>query len=434
MKKIVLGILCILGNNSFGQTKAKYYFNGNANDVGDDKIHGNVSNCKLVKDRWGLDSSAYEFNGKNSYIKISDPNQKLGHYVGQYTVSFWFKPYQILSSKDMTLVDRGDNTGYNYCVNVVNKKIYSQVNTTGSGNYGIKELKGTTILQPNIWYFIEIKLFDGCTKTGDCVCTIFEEKLSLQLNCNIEASYSNGISIHHNSPQFYGVDNKNNNIFIGISKNLDKPFYGIIDDIQFNTNDGDCKDKPTSKDSLIINKTVYKYDCVNTTYDTVKVYAPIFYNDTTRITVYDTVLTPYYYDVPVCRKTVYDTITTYDTVRINQLVKNQDTMFIKWKTGSGIEATAGTGMLSTKDIKVFPNPTMSNITIDCSGMNVNTYVNKVYLRDMSGWIHRSYEGHFYTLDNYKRIEINMSDLVSKVYVLEVIDNFGNKITIPIVKQ
>jgi hypothetical protein len=81
------------------------------------------------------------------------------------------------------------------------------------------------------------------------------------------------------------------------------------------------------------------------------------------------------------------------------------------ENGSGIEATAGTGMLSKQDIKVFPNPTSTNITIDCSGMNVNTYVNIVLLRDINGNIIRSYEGHFYTLDNYKRIEINMSDLL-----------------------
>ena len=61
-------------------------------------------------------------------------------------------------------------------------------------------------------------------------------------------------------------------------------------------------------------------------------------------------------------------------------------------------------------------------------------MNIVLLRDINGNIIRSYEGHFYTLDNYKRIEINMSDLLSKVYVLEVIDNFGNRMNIPIIKQ
>jgi hypothetical protein len=429
MKKILVVIgLGIVTHNVFSQ--AKYFFNGNANDVGGNKLHGIVNNCKLVKDRWGIDSSAYEFNGTNSYIKIDDPNQKLGHVTSSYTVSFWFKPYQVLSSKDMTIIDRGNNIGFNSNITIESKKVYSKVNT----NRGIQELKSTTILQPNQWYFIKLKLFTGCTKTGNCVCKLYEEQFSLQVNCNIEKYYSDGISIHHNSPQWYNLDNKDYDVYIGISKDLDKPFYGIIDDIQFNVNDVDCKDKPTSKDSLIINKTVYKYNCINTTYDTVKVYTPIFYNDTTRVTVYDTVLTPYYYDVPVCLKTVYDTITTYDTIRINQIVKNKDTMFIKWKTGSGIEATAGVGMLSKQDIKVFPNPTRSNIIIDCSGMNVNTYVNKVYLRDMNGWIYRSYEGHFYTLDNYKKIEINMDDLLSKVYVLEVIDNYGNRVNIPIVKQ
>jgi hypothetical protein len=335
----------------------------------------------------------------------------------------------------MTIIDRGDNINFNYNITIENKKINSKlIRESGTPDYA-KDInkKGSTLLQPNQWYFIQLKLSFNCVKVQSCRCSQVQNVLQLKLNCNDELYHMENQwgPFSSSPPQKYirGLDNKDYDVYIGMSKDLDKPFYGIIDDIQFNVSDVDCKDKPTSEDSLVINKTVYKYKCVNTTYDTVKVYAPIFYNDTTRVTVYDTVSTPYYYDVPVCLKTIYDTVTTYDTIRINQIVKNKDTMFIKWKTGSGIEATAGTGMLSKQDIKVFPNPTRSNIVIDCSGMSVNTYVNKVYLRDMSGWIYKSYENYF-----SKRIEINMSDLLSKVYVLEVIDNFGNKVNVPIVKQ
>jgi hypothetical protein len=433
MKKILVVIgLGIITHNVFSQ--AKYFFNGNAKDVGGNKLHGVVNNCKLVKDRWGIDSSAYEFNGTNSYIKISDVN-KLIAYRSWYatmgkaptpplTISFWFKPYQVMSSKDMVLVERGNDTSLNYSVRIENKKVRV---LRKLGDPISQHTDPTEILNPNQWYFVQVEMGP--------IWGAYRMYQNVQLNCNNKNIWAECNTKHWGILGYVSDIKDETTVYIGCSKDKDKYFYGIIDDVQFTQySSADCKDKPTSEDSLVINKTVYKYKCVNTTYDTVKVYAPIFYNDTTRVTVYDTVLTPYYYDVPVCLKTIYDTVTTYDTIRINQIVKNKDTMFIKWKTGSGIEATAGTGMLSKQDIKVFPNPTSTNITIDCSGMNVNTYVNIVLLRDINGNIIRSYEGHFYTLDNYKRIEINMSDLLSKVYVLEVIDNFGNRMNMTIIKQ
>ena len=44
-------------------------FNGNANDESGRGDHGKVNNCKLVKDRFGKENSAYYFDKNYSYIE-----------------------------------------------------------------------------------------------------------------------------------------------------------------------------------------------------------------------------------------------------------------------------------------------------------------------------------------------------------------------------
>jgi hypothetical protein len=57
---------------------AWYPFNGNANDASGNGHHGIVSNANLVADRFGNPNSAYDFNGKNPFIKVlSNPSLNL---------------------------------------------------------------------------------------------------------------------------------------------------------------------------------------------------------------------------------------------------------------------------------------------------------------------------------------------------------------------
>lgn len=426
MKKLVLIGLSLSISSLFGQTTAKYYFNGNAKDVSGNKIHGDVHNCKLVKDRWGFDSSAYEFNGKNSYIKIDDINQKLGFYKGEYTISFWFKPYQIMSSKDMTLIERGDSNKYNYNITIENKKVNSKINT----NRGIPELKSTTTLQPNQWYFIKIKLSAKCIKESSCVCISFAKKFTLQLNCSEEATNSETMWTTSNAPYWYGYDDKKYDIYIGISRDLDKPFYGIIDDIQFNTDDGDCTDKPTGNDSVILNNIKYKYveQCLEKKiiYDTITTKVPVYYNDTIHVTITDTL--PYYYDCPIF-KTYWDTVTVYDTVKVYLTKQNKDTIFINWKKGSGIEATASLNDITNYNVRIYPNPATTSLNIECDQVTSGSYIKQVMLYTTNGQIVKVYNSSIES-----KIKIDIKDVSSGVYYLTVIDSFNKKHTSIIVKQ
>jgi len=426
MKKLVLVSFGVLVSSLFGQNKAKYYFNGDAKDVGGNKIHGDVYNCKLTKDRWGFDSSAYEFNGKNNYIKIDDINQKLGFYTGDYTVSFWFKPYQVMSSKDMVLIERGDSNNFNFNLTIENKKIYSKASTS----HGVRELKGTTVLQPNQWYFIQLKLNSKCTKISSCVCIWWEEDFSLQLNCNKEDNYKYAQSCHVNNPVRYGRDNKNFDIYIGISKDLDKPFYGVIDDIQFNTGDGDCTDKPTGNDSITINNIKYKYvdQCLEKkiVYDTIITKVPVYYNDTVYTTIVDTL--PFYYDCPVY-KTYWDTVVVYDTVNVYLTKQNKDTIFVNWKKGSGIEATASVSNIKNNSIKIYPNPSTTSINIECDQVTNGSYIKQVMLYTTNGQPIKTYNSNIES-----KINLDIRDLTPGAYYLTIIDSFNKKYTNIIIKQ
>lgn len=69
-------------------------FNGNANDESGNNNHGSVSEASLTFDRFGMDSSAYSFNGENSYIDVLHSSSLDFKY--HFSISIWF----IIGSKD----------------------------------------------------------------------------------------------------------------------------------------------------------------------------------------------------------------------------------------------------------------------------------------------------------------------------------------------
>jgi hypothetical protein len=79
MKQIFLitAIIIILLSNLYAQVNldsglvAYYPFTGNADDLSGNDNHGTVMGVVLTGDRFGSDSSAYEFDGTSSYITVS---------------------------------------------------------------------------------------------------------------------------------------------------------------------------------------------------------------------------------------------------------------------------------------------------------------------------------------------------------------------------
>ncbi|MDD2798227.1 MAG: T9SS type A sorting domain-containing protein [Bacteroidales bacterium] len=65
-------------------------FNGNAKDESGQNNDGTVYGATLTSDRFGIDSSAYSFNGISNYIEMIKNDVPTNFHKG-LTVSFWFK-------------------------------------------------------------------------------------------------------------------------------------------------------------------------------------------------------------------------------------------------------------------------------------------------------------------------------------------------------
>lgn len=71
---------------------AYYSFNGNADDLSGNGNHGTVIGAVLIADRFGIDSSAYEFDGTSSYITI-DSSPTLESPSTELTQAAWINIY-----------------------------------------------------------------------------------------------------------------------------------------------------------------------------------------------------------------------------------------------------------------------------------------------------------------------------------------------------
>ncbi len=103
MKRILLPLLLIITSVCMGQINlnlgliAHYPFNGNANDVSGNNLHGVVNNAVLTSDRFSQPNAAYYFNGTNSFIQLP------------YSPTYNFAPQDSFSISVRVLPDQGNS-------------------------------------------------------------------------------------------------------------------------------------------------------------------------------------------------------------------------------------------------------------------------------------------------------------------------------------
>lgn len=142
-----------------------YPFDGNANDVSGNNIHGNANNVTLTTDRTGAPNSAYYFNGTSSYISL--PFSSLYNFAptDSFSISVWILPDQGFTSwpvealivkspfnSDVTLAQ------WNYGMYLVQYRAMS--------GYHINHIvNGTTLLVDNpCWYNLIVTYKNGMWK------------------------------------------------------------------------------------------------------------------------------------------------------------------------------------------------------------------------------------------------------------------------------
>jgi Concanavalin A-like lectin/glucanases superfamily/Secretion system C-terminal sorting domain len=294
IQKTIFLAIALLGLNAnsnaqftlLDSLKAYYPFNGNANDESGNGNDAVVDGATLTTDRFGNDTSAYEFDGFNDWINT----KKIFDYKYR-TLSVWAKAYDIKGTgPNENIVVSQNSNGLKYgLIKLVfgNSKLYLKAG--GETNFH-------TYLSPidSSWYhFVLIR--DGSQ-------TIY---------------YINNVMIGTNNSGTVGsISYPNDTLIIGMGRRIilgmfNGAFDGKIDDIRIYNR----ALNPREVDMLY-----HEGNCTQFIYDTI---------------------------------TTYDTITFYDTTYITVT----DTLLIDIEVGLAPP-------LDVNTIKVFPNPSLSHITID----------------------------------------------------------------------
>ncbi|MDB4805128.1 immunoglobulin domain-containing protein, partial [bacterium] len=94
---------------------AYYPFNGNANDESGNRNDGEVNGAILMKNRFGTQSNAYDFDGINDFIRVKD-SKDLRLANTDYTIHLWCKLKEARGSwGNPLLFKRGQGTANGWC-------------------------------------------------------------------------------------------------------------------------------------------------------------------------------------------------------------------------------------------------------------------------------------------------------------------------------
>jgi hypothetical protein len=190
-------------------------FNGNANDLSGNGNNGTVNGATLTSDRFGNANSAYNFDGNNNHILVSDNSTLSG--FSDITISLWVNISQFPSASDpfSGLVTKWYGSGN--CGGMTdNYACYLRTNNqfvAGTNQYRNypNMLQSPSNLSTSNWYHLVI--VHNSTTGG-----------SIYINGSLVSTYNtSGALCSSTNPLYFGCDNG-----LGV---INRFFNGKLDDI-----------------------------------------------------------------------------------------------------------------------------------------------------------------------------------------------------------
>ena len=132
---------------------AYYGFNSNANDSSSFKNNATVTGAALVADRFGVERSAYEFNGTSNYITV--PGNTNNDLTANYTISMWvYAPSGLRGGQILGKWGIGGARNASYGLAINSTGILTITNNDGINNYGLVSSRAITL---DSWHHLVIK-------------------------------------------------------------------------------------------------------------------------------------------------------------------------------------------------------------------------------------------------------------------------------------
>jgi len=151
-------------------------FNGNANDESGNGNNGSPVGTTLTNDRFGLNGSAYNFDGNNDKIVIQ--NILLSNSYSDHTTSIWIKT----STQTPDLVILTDRNGGSYWYKNDNRLINGKYAHTSHNNNCVNQSIQSQTIWNNQWHHL-VAVFD----TQSSVLKLYLDGILVQENTSIAA-------------------------------------------------------------------------------------------------------------------------------------------------------------------------------------------------------------------------------------------------------
>lgn len=124
---------------------AYYPFNGNANDESGNGHHGIVNGATLTNDRFGNDSSAYEFDGLDDFINATFDWSNVLTPPEKFSISGWFKFSNLGANNQFIIAGAPGGGPDNYISKGANGKIISRI-------YGGTPVNSDIMYADGLWH------------------------------------------------------------------------------------------------------------------------------------------------------------------------------------------------------------------------------------------------------------------------------------------